>query len=176
MVRKFLDKLRQAKAVAQLKERQQRFIDIITDKRFNHLDLIFARIAGGDSTLTDDETLAAYYAFSDRIQTNTFAAAELEWVTVSGLCAHRAHLVASLIRRGLLMIIWSIGDEITSDDVLAFIHQRILASDAMPYGGLPPDAGLTWLKEGLPANKALLQEVLEDVIQQNKRDLEALDR
>jgi hypothetical protein len=171
MFQHFIEKLRQRKAAAKRKERQQRFVDILTDHRCNQLAPIFTSIAQKDPTLTDGQILDAYYAFSDRIQTNTFAAAELEWVTVATLCASRPHLTSTLIRRGLLSIVWSMGDEITSDDVLAFIHHRILASDATPYGGLPPDEGLTWLKDALPLQKALIQPILEEVIQQNKREL-----
>jgi len=175
MFQQLIEKLRQRRAAAKRKERQQRFTDIISDKRFNGLAPIFTRIDDSDPTLMDEEILCAYYAFSDRIQTNTFAAAELEWVTVATLCACRPHLTSTLIRRGLLSIVWSIGDEISSDDVLAFVHHRILASDAMPYGGLPPDEGLTWLREELPLQKGLIQQVLADVIQQNKKDLDKLE-
>ena len=175
MFNRLIHKFQLAQEAANRQKRQQRFTDILTDNRFNALAPVFTRIAQNDPTLTDEQLLSTYYAFSDRIQTNTYAAAELEWVTVATLCAHRPHLIAALIRRGLLSIVWSIGDATTSNDVLAFIHQRILASDAVPYGGWPPDAGLTWLKEGLPANKALVQQVLEEVIQQNKKDLEKLD-
>jgi|GEM_PF-1369896 len=170
-----VEKIRHAKALAKLNERQQRFTDIINDTRCNVLSSIFPRLAQGDSNLTDQEILDSYFAFSNKIQTNTFAAAELEWVTVATLCAHRPHLTGTLIRRGLLSIVWSIGDEITNEDVLAFLDHRVLASNAMPYGGLPPDAGLTWLKDELPKQKALIQHVLEEVIQQNKKDLAELN-
>jgi hypothetical protein len=159
LFKRLIHHFRQAKAAAKLTQRQQRFTDIVRDKRFNPLEPVFARVAEQDPTLTDEEILTAYYAFSDRIQTNTFAAAELEWVTVAGLCVYRPHLTALLIRRALLSIIWSIGDDSSSEAVLAFVHQRILADAAMPYGGLPSAAGLTWLKEGLPMQKALIQHV-----------------
>jgi hypothetical protein len=95
-------------------------------------------------------------------------------VTVATLCAYRPALVSTPIRRGLRSIVWSIGDNITSDDVLVFIHQRILVSDAMPYGGLPPDEGFTWMRERLLVQKGLIQQVLEEVIRQNKGDPEEL--
>jgi hypothetical protein len=171
MFKHLIDKIRHAKQAAKLKERQRRFTDIVSDKRSDTLTPIFRRLAQNDSTLTDDQILAAYYAFSDQIQTNTFAAAELEWVTIAGLCTRRPHLTGSLIRRGLLLIVWSIGDAITSDDVLAFVRYRIVESDAMPYGGLPSNEGLAWLNEGLPEQKALVQQVLEEVIEQNKKEL-----
>jgi hypothetical protein len=172
MFKHLIDKIRQAKWAAKLKERQQRFRDIINDKRSDTLAPIFRRLAQNDLTLTDEQILSAYYSFSDRIQTNTFAAAELEWVTIAGLCARRPHLTETLVRRGLLSIVWSIGDAITGDDVLAFVQCRVLENDAMPYGGLPSDEGLTWLKESLPRAKALVQQVMQDVIEQNKKDLD----
>lgn len=175
MYKHLIDKIRQAKVAAKLKERQRRFTNIISGNGSDALPSIFNRLAEKDPTLTDEEILAAYYAFSDRIQTNTFAAAEMELVTVAGLCAHRPHLTENLIRRGLLSIVWSIGDAISSDDVLAFVRYRILGIDAIPYGGLPSDPGLVWLNQGLPARKALIQRVLEDVIQQNKKELDELD-
>lgn len=175
MFKKLIDKIQQTKQAAKLKERQQRFTDIINDKRSDTLAPIFRRLAQNDLTVTDEQILSAYYCFSDRIQTNTFAAAELEWVIVAGLCAHRPRLTETLIRRGLLSIVWSIGDAITSDDVLAFVRYRVLESDAMPYGGLPSNEALIWLKEGLPAQKALVQQVLEDVIEQNKKELDKED-
>jgi len=81
MFKYLIDKIRQAKQAAKLKERQQRFTDIINDKRSDTLAPIFRRLAQNDLTVTDEQILSAYYYFSDRIQTNTFAAAELEWVT-----------------------------------------------------------------------------------------------
>jgi hemerythrin superfamily protein len=53
MFQHFIEKLRQRKAVAKRKERQQRFVDILTDHRCNQLAPIFTSIAQKDPTLTD---------------------------------------------------------------------------------------------------------------------------
>jgi hypothetical protein len=155
---------------------RKRFTAIISDKRSNYLEDVFKRLEEEDPTLSDSEILDKYYKFSDAIQTNTFAAAELEWVAISQLCAYRPHLTDILIRRGLLSIVWSIGDAITSEDVLEFIRQRILMPNVDPYGGLPPDKGLKWLTETLPLEKKLIKNVLTEVIAQNNLELEKLDK
>jgi len=151
-----------------------RFESIIADKRFNYLESIFKRLFDKDSTLTDVEILSAYFKFSDNIQTNTFAAAELEWVTISVLCHFRPNLTETLIRRGLLSIIYSLGDDIDWFTVGQFIDRRILADKVEPYGGLPPNVGQEWLKNLLPSQKETVQKVLLDVIEENRKELEKI--
>jgi hypothetical protein len=153
---------------------RQRFDSIISDKRSNHLENIYQRLFAGDTTLSDTEVLDAYFKFSDDIQTNTFAAAELEWVIISVLCHFRPNLTEALIRRGLLSIVYSLGDDIDWFTVRQFLDIRILADDIEPYGGLPPMDGQEWLKNLLPNQKDTVQKVLEDVIEENRRELESL--
>ncbi len=149
-----------------------RFDKIVSDKRFNSLESIYKRLFDNDNRLTDDEILDAYFKFSDNIQTNTFAAAELEWVTISILCHFRPNLSEKLIRRGLLCIVYSLGDDIDWFTVGQFIDRRILDDKAEPYGGLPPKIGQEWLKNLLPNQKEVVQKVLDDVIEQNRKELE----
>lgn len=157
-----------------LDKNRLRFDSIITDKRFNFLESIYKRLFDEDSNLTDTEILDAYFKFSDNIQTNTFAAAELEWVTISILCHFRPNLTETLIRRGLLSIVYSLGDDIDWFTVGQFIDRRILADNIEPYGGLPPNAGQEWLKNLLPSKKETVQKVLVDVIKENRKELEKM--
>ncbi|RYE17461.1 MAG: hypothetical protein EOP45_15750 [Sphingobacteriaceae bacterium] len=153
---------------------RQRFDSIISDTRFNYLESIYQRLFDKEATLTDVEILEAYFKFSDKIQTNTFAAAELEWVSISTLCYFRPHLTETLLRRGLLCIVYSLGDDIDSFTVLQFINERILANTTEPYGGLPPDVGLHWLTDILPKDKETIQKVLEEVINKNRNEIEGI--
>ena len=130
-----------------LDKNRLRFDSIIGDKRFNFLETIYKRLFEKDTGLTDAEILDAYYKFSDNIRTNTFA-------------------------RGLLSIVYSLGDDIDWFTVGQFIDRRILADNVEPYGGLPPNAGQEWLKELLPAQKETVQNVLVDVIEENRKELE----
>lgn len=155
-----------------LDKNRQRFDSIISDKRFNFLESIYKRLFENDTTLADKEILDAYFKFSDNIQTNTFAAAELEWVTISVLCHFRTHLTETLLRRGLLTIVYSLGDDIDWFTVKQFIDRQILDSKTEPYGGLPPTVGQEWLKNILPNQKEMVQKVLVDVIEQNRKELE----
>ena len=157
-----------------LDKKRVRFDSIISDKRFNHLESIYKRLYYKDPRLTDTEILDAYFKFSDNIQTNTFAAAELEWVTISVLCHFRPKLTDILIRRGLLSIVYSLGDDIDWFTVGQFIDRRILANNVEPYGGLPPKVGQEWLKELLPNQKETVQKVLVDVIEENRQELESI--
>src|SRR3989337_2330416 len=118
-----------------------RFDSIISDSRFNYLEDIYRRLLANDTTLTDELIIQNYLRFSDSIQTNTLAAAELEWVIISVLCFYRPNLTERLIRRGLLCIVYSFGDDIDGEVVLRFIRQRVLAVNSEPYGGLPPKIG-----------------------------------
>lgn len=152
-----------------LKKNRLRFDSIISDERFNFLESIFKRLADNDNSLTDIEILDAYFKFSDNIQTNTFATAELEWVTISVLCHFRPNLTEKLIRRGLLSIVYSLGDDIDWFTVRQFIDKKILADKAEPYGGLPPEIGQEWLKNLLPTQKEIVQKVLMNVIEENRK-------
>ena len=151
---------------------QRRFDSIHSDTRFNYLEFIYVRLLNDDPTLTDNLILEKYHKFSSSIQTNTFAAAELEWVTVSVLCYHRPHLTKELIREGLHCIVSSIGDDIDFNDVLNFIQIRILQNGIEPYGGLPPKEGVEWLTKILPNETELIQKTIEEVIDQNRKELE----
>ena len=155
-----------------LDKNRLRFDSIISDKRFNYLESIYTRLFDNDTELADAEIVDAYFKFSDNIQTNTFSAAELEWVTISILCHFRPNLTETLIRRGLLSIIYSLGDDIDWFTVGQFIDRRILGENVEPYGGLPPIEGQAWLKELLPAQKETVQKVLVEVIEENKKALE----
>jgi len=136
-----------------LNRNRQRFDKIISDKRFNFLETIYKRLFDKDATLTDNEILDAYFKFSDNIETNTFAAAELELVTISVLCHFRPYLTETLLRRGLLSIVWSLGENIDWFTVKQFIDRQILDDKTEPYGGLPPTVGEEWLKKFLPDQK-----------------------
>lgn len=158
----------------QLNKNRLRFDSIIGDKRFNFLESIYKRLFEKDTKLTDTEILNSYFKFSDNIRTNTFAAAELELVSISVLCHFRPNLTETLIRRGLLCIVYSLGDDIDWLTVEQFIERRILADNVEPYGGLPPNEGLEWLKELLPAQKEIVQKILVDVIEENRKELEKI--
>ena len=162
----------QSQPINLTEKNRQRFDSIIADNRFNFLEDIYKRLLSNDTTLTDEEIFDSYYKFSNSIQTNTIAAAELEWVTISILCFYRPNMTEELIRRGLLCIVYSWGDNINSEEVLDFIRQRILAVGAEPYGGLPPDVGMRWLTDMLPTQQDAIQKVLVDVIRQNRLELE----
>jgi hypothetical protein len=155
-----------------LSKNRLRFDTIISDKRFNFLESIYKRLFNKDTGLKDAEILDAYFKFSNNIQTNTFAAAELEWVTISVLCHFRPNLTETLIRRGLLLIVYSLGDDIDWFTAGQFIDRRILADNVEPYGGLPPSEGQEWLKKLLPAQKETVQKVLVHVIEENRKELE----
>lgn len=157
--------------IALAKKNRQRFNSIISDNRFDYLENIYQRLFAGDTTLGDTEILDAYLKFSDNIQTNTFATAELEWTTISVLCHFRPNLTETLIRRGLLSIVYSLGDDIDWFTVQQFLERRILAHNIAPYGGLPPTVGHEWLKNLLPNQKETIQKVLEDVIEENRKEL-----
>jgi len=72
----------------------------------------------------------------------------------------------------LFSIVYSLGDDIDWFTVGQFIDRRILADKVEPYGGLPPTVGQEWLKELLPAQKETVQNVLVDVIEENRKELE----
>lgn len=91
---------------------RRRFDTIHPHNGINSLEEIYTKLALNDLSLTDEEILDKYYKFSDKIQTNTFSAAELEWVTISIICYYRPNLSEVLIKRGLLCIVYSLGDDI----------------------------------------------------------------
>ncbi|HVW95865.1 MAG TPA: hypothetical protein VHA56_07845 [Mucilaginibacter sp.] len=151
-----------------------RFESIHSDNRFNSLESIYKRLKNTDQTLTNYEILEHYLVFSKKIQTNTFSAAELELVSISLLCYFRPELTSTLIRNGLLCIVMSLGDSINFDDILNFIQSRILAKDAEPYGGLPQEEGIKWLREILPESRNAIQDILFEVIKKNQEELDSI--
>ncbi len=153
---------------------RRRFDSIISDKRFNYLDSTFKRLNDNDVALSDKRILEDYYLFSDQIQTNTIAAAELEFVIISVICYYRPNLTEQLLRRPLLCVVYCLGDEINEGHVMSFVKNRLLTSEVRPYGGLPPDNGIKWLAETLLTEKVLVQSVLKEVIRQNKEELNSI--
>lgn len=164
----------QRKIIRVKRRNRQRFDSIISDPHCNYLESIYDRLLKNDTTLTDAEILDAYFKFSNKTQTNTFASAEIELVTISVLCYSRRNLTEILLRRGLLSIVYSLGDNIDWFTVLQFINQRILAINVRPYGGLPPEVGLEWLTKILPTEKETIQRVLDEVIKENKIELDKI--
>jgi hypothetical protein len=152
-------------------ENRLRFDNIHSHNAPNSLEEVYYRLSINDITITDEQILNRYLKFSDAIQTNTFAAAELEWVTVSVLCYYRPNLTPALIKRGLLCVIYSIGDEIDASGVFRFINNYVLARGVEPYGGLPPEAGVVWLSQILPTQIDLIQIILDEMIAQNRLEL-----
>ncbi|RZK36315.1 MAG: hypothetical protein EOO57_07440 [Hymenobacter sp.] len=161
-----------SQSVGLIDKNGKRFDSIISDIRFNYLECTYEKLFTEDTTLSDAEIIESYFKFSDCIQTNTFAAAELEWVVISVICYFRPSLTEIIFRRGLLSIVYSLGEDIDSFTVLQFIEVRILTDEAEPYGGLPPAIGLKWLTDILPMQKETIQMVLDDVIKENRRELE----
>lgn len=72
----------------------------------------------------------------------------------------------------MLSIVYSLGDEIDWFTVKQFIDRQILDSKTEPYGGLPPAVGQEWLKNILPNQKEMVQKVLVEVIEENRKELE----
>jgi hypothetical protein len=151
-----------------------RFESIHSDKRFDSLQNIYKRLLSHDQSLADSEILINYSHFSKKIQTNTFAAAELELASISVLCYFRPGLTDILIRNGLLAIVYSLGENIDFDDVVNFVQHRILAVSAEPYGGWPQEEGIKWLSEILPESRDSVKKILIDVIKKNKEELDSM--
>ncbi len=172
MFRKFIKVFSQGKRTNKLLiKNRMRFDDIVTDNRSNYLESVYRRLYDNDITLSDAEIIDAYNKFSNNIQTNTFAAAELEWVTSFVICHFRPNLTEVLIRRGLLSIIYSLGNDLDWFTIGQFIDKRILANNVEPYGGIPPFEGHEWLRNLLPAQKEIVQKVLKELIEENRRDI-----
>jgi hypothetical protein len=93
---------------------------------------------------------------------------------ISVICHYKPHLTETLLRRGLLLIVYSLGEDIDWLTVKQFIDRRILDINVKPYGGLPPIIGQNWLKNILPNQKVLIQKVLSDVIEENRKELEKI--
>ncbi len=149
---------------------RKRFDDTISDKRFPYLEPIYERILRGDKTLSDDEIVTAYLKFSDSMQSNSYAIAELELCIVSVLCANRPHLSEKLLERSFLAIIASLGDRADHYGVTRFIDDYLLKRNKEPYGGLPPKQGTDWLKK-LKTDKKLIDSVLTRMWIQNEKKL-----
>nr|WP_294794710.1 hypothetical protein [uncultured Mucilaginibacter sp.] len=151
-----------------------RFESIHSDIRFNSLQNVYRRLNNQDIALTDDEILERYFDFSKKIQTNTFAAAELELVSISSICFFRPELTNIIIRTGLLCIVMSLGDFVGFDDIVEFVQGRILAKGAEPYGGLPQEEGIKWLSEVLPKSRGTIESTLIEVIKKNREEIDSM--
>ena len=150
---------------------RQRFDSIHSDKRLSGLQTIYHRLLSSDNSLTDNEVLLSYSQFSSSIQTNTFCAAELELVGISTICYFRPHLTEQLLRQGLKMILWSLGDDIDYSILKQFIDKRIIAPEIESYGGLPDKEGVEWLTKIIVIQNDLIKTTLVDVIEQNNKEL-----
>ena len=115
--------------------------------------------------------MEAYYKFSSQIQTNTLSAAELEFVIVATIAANKPNLSEELLAKPFLMLVWTFGDKINSKTVTQFIDGYILHEKAQPYGGLPGEKAVRWLKEYFAQNDEAVQRKLDEVIAQNNDEL-----
>jgi hypothetical protein len=178
-IKDILKKRKDEKAKARLNEifnkNREHFEAIHSDKRDPGLKDIYHRLHSGDKTLTDDEILFSYNQFSNSIQTNTFCAAELELVSISTICYFRPHLTEQLLRQGLKMILWSLGDGIDYSILKQFIDKRIVAPELEPYGGIPDKEGMEWLTKIVVDQNDLIKRTLADVIDQNNKELDELN-
>lgn len=148
-----------------------RFEGIVTDSRHNNLESIFRGFKEGKE-FNDREVLDAYHKFSSTIQTNTISAAELEFVIVATIAANKPNLSSQLLTQPLLMLVWSFGDEINNETVTQFIDGYILSDKAEPYGGIPDDTAVDWLKTYFKNNQEDVQRKLKEVIDKNNEELE----
>ncbi len=150
-----------------------RFEGIVSDSRHNYLESIFRGFKQGKE-LSNREVLNAYHKFSAKINTNTISAAELEFVIVATIAANKPNLSLQLLDKPLLMLVWSFGDEINSETVTQFIDGYILSDKAEPYGGIPDDTALDWLKTYFNNNQEDVQRKLKEVIDKNNEELEKI--
>jgi hypothetical protein len=126
----------------------------------------------GDKALSDEEIVSSYIKFSDSMQSNSYAIAELELCIVSVICANRPQLSEKLLERPFLAIIASLGDKADNYGVTRFIDDYLLKRNKEPYGGLPPKQGTDWLKK-LKQDKKLIDAVLKRMWIQNEKELNA---
>jgi hypothetical protein len=80
----------------------------------------------GDKALSDEEIVSSYIKFSDSMQSNSYAIAELELCIVSVICANRPQLSEKLLERPFLAIIASLGDKADNYGVTRFIDDYLL--------------------------------------------------
>ena len=153
-----------------LKKNRRRFEEIVSDSRHNHLESIFKGFKEGRE-LSDGEVIEAYHKFSSEIQTNTISAAELEFVIVATIAVNKPNLSIRLLAQPLLMLVWSFGDKITSETVVQFVNGYILNDKAEPYGGIPGSKAVNWLKDYFKNNYKVVQRKLDEVIDENNKEL-----
>ena len=155
------------------KKNKKRFLSIVSDRRSNYLELLFKDFESGIE-ISDEKVLEAYDKFSKNIQTNTISAAELEFVIVATIISYKPHLTERLLSQPLLMMVWSFGDKINFETVTEFVEVHILNEKAEPYGGIPGDKAMKWLKEYFRKNENQVQKKLLEVIEKNNEELEKI--
>lgn len=148
---------------------RRRFNRLINEAKFP-LKIIFKRLKNGDKTLRDDEIITTYQTFSETLQSNAYAIAQLELAIVSVLCAARPNLTEKLLERPFLAIIACLGDHANYEGVTGFIDNYLLRRNVKRYGGLPPKAGTDWLKK-LKENRKIIETVLTRMWIQNEKEL-----
>ena len=150
---------------------RNRFESIHSNNGHNGLSFIYNRLSLDDKNLSDEEIMIRYRNFSNSIQTNTFCAAELEIVSVSAICYFRPHLTKEMIKQGLKMILWSLGDGIDYSILKQFIDKRIIDKEVEPYGGLPDKEGMEWMVKIIVNETELIKKTLAEVIEENNKEL-----
>lgn len=151
--------------------KHQSFLSDHNDTSLSQLGPIYRRLLAADATLTDDAIMRAYSATSP-IQTNAVAASERQFAMISTICYFRPHLTGQLLEHGLLALIASYGEQLSADDVEAFIRYHLLRDAAEPYSGMPHPQGVAWLTHTVPAIKPRIQAVLERMIARNRKELD----
>jgi hypothetical protein len=173
MLQKIISIYKQKQKNRRFQRNRSRFVNVHSDCRFINIESIFERLRNNDNTLTDDEIINTYKEYSSKIQSNTISVAELEFVTISSICFFKPQLMPILLRNGIHSLVMTFGHEVNAKDICLFINYNILNDEAEPYGGLPDEFGIEWLKN-LMLHEEVIQKTLESVIIYNKQILDEL--
>ena len=156
------------------RKNRKRFRDVLSDDDEGRALLVTYDQLGKGVDVSDDVIVGAFEKYWPSIQTNCISAAELQFAVIAPVCYYRPHLVDKLIRSGLLSLV-RIGHE-RSEHVLEFVRVYMLRSKVMLYGGIPSKESVIWLRDQLPKDPQYLQRILDEVIEENNKELEKISR
>ncbi len=115
--------------------------------------------------VTNEEIEKAFDAFAFQQQSNAVYIAQLYFVVLAQLGYYRNEIIPVLIIYPMRAFYHATGS-IAYKELLQFINENLIEYKITPYGGLPPDGEMMWLKNHLADSEVLITELFHQLVRE----------
>jgi hypothetical protein len=127
---------------------------------------VLEKLDRGEIDISNEQILLCFKQFAASIVTNCDCAAQAYFGAIAPICRQRPELERELIKKALLPLVYL---EITnSEDALKWVSWY--SQQTKPYFGRTSDEGILWLRYDLPLKEELIQELINEILKEEKED------